>query len=133
MDAVQKGMQSIAEAQEERVKLSARASEAGGRVTVTVNADGIVVETRFGGDIDELSYDEIATAVTKAAQTAAADVRARSESVMAAASQGFGAIPEFDELADDIPDFTKLLPPAPEVPLAPPPASSSPVTDDDAW
>lgn len=132
IDAVNKGMQSIAEAQQERAKLTATASDAGNRVTVTVNADGIVVDTRFAGDIDELSYDEIATAVTKAAQQAAVDVRARSESVMAAASQGFGGIPEFDEVAADIPDFTKLIPPAPEVSLARPPESSL-VSDDDVW
>jgi DNA-binding protein YbaB len=132
MDAVHKGMRSIAEAQEERAKLTATASEAGKRVTVTVNADGIVVETRFAGDIDELTYDEIATAVTKATQRAAMDVRARSQELMAAASQGFGNIPEFDEMAQDIPDFTKLLPPASEVPLAPPPASSL-ISEDEVW
>ncbi|WP_433709618.1 YbaB/EbfC family nucleoid-associated protein [Nocardia sp. CA-084685] len=133
MDAVHKGMESIAEAQEERAKLTASASDAGSRVTVTVNADGIVIETRFAGDIDELTYDEIAAAVTKAAQRAAADVRAQSESVMAAAGQGFGTIPEFDEMGADISDFTRLVPPAPEVSLLPPPESSSRVSDDDVW
>jgi DNA-binding protein YbaB len=133
MDAVHKGMASIAAAQEERARLTATASEAGRRVTVTVNADGIVIETRFAGDIDELSYDEIAAAVTKATQRAAADVRARSADVMSGAQQGFGDIPAFDELAADFPDFTKLVPPAPEVSLAPPPAASSPVADEDDW
>jgi len=133
MDAVREGMQSIVEAQEERVKLTATASESGSRVTVTVNANGIVVETRFAGDIDELSYDEIAAAVTKAAQRASADVRAQSDSVMAAASQGFSGIPGFDEMGADLPDFATFIPSPPKVLPASPPASSSPVSEDDVW
>lgn len=133
MDAVHKGMASIAAAQEERAKLTATASEADRRVTVTVNADGVVVETRFSTDVDELTYDEIAAAVTKATQRAAADVRARSAEVMSGAQQGFGEIPAFDELAAEFPDFTELVPPAPEVSLAPPTAASSAVADEDDW
>ncbi|MET8876630.1 YbaB/EbfC family nucleoid-associated protein [Nocardia sp. NPDC004604] len=127
MDAVRAGMQVIAEAQEKRAKLTAVASEAGSRVTVTVNADGIVVETQFASDIDELGYNEIAVAVTKAAQRAAADVRAQSDSLMAAASQGFGGIPESDDMAADLPDFVKLIPIVPEA------SPTSPASDDEAW
>lgn len=131
--AVRDGMQSIAEAQEERVKLTASASEAGRRVTVTVNANGIVVETRFAGDIDELGYDEIAAAVTKAAQRASADVREQSASVMAAASQGFSGVAGFDDTDTGLPDFATFVPAPPAVSPAEPRASSSPVSDGDVW
>lgn len=64
----------IARIQEERAQLTASATVRRKRVTVTVNADGVVIETKFGPNIEDLSYSEIAAAVTEAAQKANAEV-----------------------------------------------------------
>src|SRR5690606_4977845 len=74
IDAFQQQMRAIAEAQQQRVRLTAAATSRDKLVTVTVNANGVVIETRFASGIERLSYDEIAATVTRTAQQAAADV-----------------------------------------------------------
>lgn len=64
----------IARRRQERAQLTATATAAHRRVSVTVNADGIVIDVRFSSAIDDLSYDEIAHAVTEASRQAVADV-----------------------------------------------------------
>ncbi|MBU3064869.1 YbaB/EbfC family nucleoid-associated protein [Nocardia sp. NEAU-G5] len=64
----------ITRLRQERAQLTATATAAQRRVSVTVNADGIAVDVRFSGAIDDLSYEEIAQAVTEASRQAVADV-----------------------------------------------------------
>ncbi|QIS10169.1 YbaB/EbfC family DNA-binding protein [Nocardia arthritidis] len=65
-----------------RSLLTATASVCDKRVTVTVNAEGVLIETRFGDDIGDLTYDEIAVAVPDAVRTAAREVTRKSRELM---------------------------------------------------
>jgi DNA-binding protein YbaB len=128
IEALRGGLQEIQAAWKKRAALVASASEADGRVTVTVDALGTIIETRFAHNVHELTFEEIATAITQATQRAALDVKKQSEDVLAGATAGYAGI---DELTDVFPDFRSMLPPEPEVSLAPP--SSSVPGDDDKW
>ncbi|MEU6580736.1 YbaB/EbfC family nucleoid-associated protein [Nocardia sp. NPDC046763] len=92
------------------------------RVTVTVNADGTVIETKFHSDIEDLDYPEIAKAVTEAAQQAAAEVARRSRDIMAPVSQNRKRLPTLADLVPGMPDLSKALaiPEPPVVSTAPP-------------
>ncbi|WP_245721951.1 YbaB/EbfC family nucleoid-associated protein [Nocardia crassostreae] len=73
LDGFAQQMRTITQLQKDRAVLTATATVRK-RVTVTVNAEGTVIETRFASDIEDLDYEEIAKAVTEAAQQAAAEV-----------------------------------------------------------
>lgn len=120
MDSVQSGVRAIVRAQQEQARLTATGHSAGRRVQVTVNAHGVVIETRFGADIAELSHPEIAAAVTAAAQDAAAQVRSRSEELMAALRPQHARMPKLSEFLPGMPDVQDMLPVPPEVSTAPP-------------
>ncbi|WP_405489120.1 YbaB/EbfC family nucleoid-associated protein [Nocardia sp. NBC_00511] len=118
-------MQTISRLQHERAALTASATVRGKRVTVTVNADGTVIETRFRSGIEDLDYPEIAKAVTEAAQQAAAEVARLSSELMAPVSQNRKRLPKLNDLIPGMPDLSKELvaPPPPVVSLAPPGAA----------
>ncbi|GAB2562200.1 YbaB/EbfC family nucleoid-associated protein [Nocardia heshunensis] len=114
-------MRLITKLQHERAALTASATVRK-RVTVTVNADGTVIETKFSSDIEDLDYAEIARAVTEAAQQAAAEVARRSRDVMAPVSQNRKRLPTLADLVPGMPDLSRELavPDAPVVSTAPP-------------
>lgn len=120
MDSVQSGLASIVRAQREQARLTATAHAGGRRVHVTVNANGVVIETRFGAGIDELSYDEIAAAVTAAAQDAAAQVQRRTRELMDGLRPQHARMPKLSEFIPGMPDVQDMVPVAPEVSTAPP-------------
>jgi len=128
IDAAHDGLQQIWAAWNQRAALVASASEADGRVTVTVDALGTIIETRFAHNVAELTYGEIATAITQATQRAALDVKEQSDALLAAATKGQAGT---DELTGVLPDVMSMLPPEPDVSLAPP--SSSLPGGDDEW
>ncbi len=111
---------SIARAQQERARLTATAHAAGRRVTITVNADGVVIKTEFSDDIDDLTYSEIAEAVTGATQDAAAQVQQKAARIMAALQQEQAQIPSVSEFFPMMPDVQSMIPTPPEVSMAPP-------------
>lgn len=110
LDTVNLHIRSIAEAQRQRVELTATGTAAKGRVHITVNADGVVIETRFADDIDELDYDEIADAVTEATQAAAAEVAERAEELIAPIRRSRSRLPSLSEIVADLPDLTVRVP-----------------------
>lgn len=112
-------MREIAEASQQRAQLMASGTAAGGRVTVTVNADGIVIATRFAADIGELTHDEIAKAVTTAAQRAAQDVAKQSRELLQPLRDRRATMPKLSELIEGMPDLQ-------QAPLDPPAASLAP-------
>ncbi len=124
MDAVGAGMRSIERMQQQRALLTATATAGEGRVTVTVNANGVVVETRFDDDIADLTYDEIATAITEATQQAAAQITDRVAELMAYARREQAQIPMLSELLPGVLDVMRMFPPAPVVSTAPPSESN---------
>ncbi|WP_040804431.1 YbaB/EbfC family nucleoid-associated protein [Nocardia concava] len=115
-------MRNITQLQQQRAALTASASVRGKRVTVTVNADGTLIETKFGSGIEDLDYQEIAKAVTEAAQQACAEVARRGREVMAPVSQNRNRLPKLAELVPDMPDLARELqiPEPPVVSTAPP-------------
>jgi DNA-binding protein YbaB len=93
-------MEALARARRERVALTASASREGGRVAVTVNARGVLVDVRFAADATELSLDELAGVLVGAAQDAADDVvRRGSELMIAAMPDADVSLPDVHELA----------------------------------
>jgi len=120
LDGLQDQLQGIAELQRQRSLLSATAAVGEKRVQVTVNADGMVVETRFSADISDLSYDEIAEYVTAAAQAATQGMLARSRELMQPLIERKSRLPKLSEMVEGAPDLEDFLPVAPPAPTTPP-------------
>ncbi|WP_227998538.1 YbaB/EbfC family nucleoid-associated protein [Nocardia australiensis] len=120
MEDLKASVEAVARAQREHAQLTATATAAGKRVTVVVNANGDVIQTRFSSDIEELTYPEIAAAMTKAAQDAAAQMRRRTREMIAGLKKDQARLPKLSEFLPGIPDLADLVPAAPEVSLAPP-------------
>ncbi|CCF61645.1 YbaB/EbfC family nucleoid-associated protein [Nocardia cyriacigeorgica] len=100
----------IARIQEERAQLTASATVRRKRVTVTVNADGVVIDTKFGPNIEDLSYSEIAAAVTEAAQKANAEVLRKGQQLMNPLDDRRARLPKLSDLIEGMPDLTGDLP-----------------------
>jgi hypothetical protein len=64
----------IAAVERRRKLLTATAMACDKRITVTVNADGVLIETKFSRDIGDLSYAEVAEAIPIAVRGAATEV-----------------------------------------------------------
>ncbi|MFC9993629.1 YbaB/EbfC family nucleoid-associated protein [Nocardia sp. NPDC127526] len=124
LDGFAQQMRTITKLQQDRAALTATATVRK-RVTVTVNAEGTVIETKFSSDIEDLDYEEIAKAITEAAQQAAAEVARRGKEVMAPVSQGARRLPKLADLIPGMPDLSKELTiPAPPVVSTAPPNSA---------
>ncbi|MFB7877973.1 MULTISPECIES: YbaB/EbfC family nucleoid-associated protein [unclassified Nocardia] len=117
LETVQEQMRAIAQVQRDRAQIVASATVRK-RVTVTVNADYKVIETKFTPDIDDLTYTEIAKAVTEAAQQAAVEVGRRTQELMAPLQRERARLPKITELVDDMDGFA--IPQPVEASLAPP-------------
>jgi hypothetical protein len=89
-------------------------------VTVTVNAECTVIETRFGDNVSDLSYAELARAMTEAAQQAAYELECKRNDLMQPLLENRGRLPKLHELVEGMPDLTPRIPKAPEVSTAPP-------------
>lgn len=110
MDTVNGQIRAIADAQRKRVELVAKASARDGRVTVTCNADGVPIDTEFSEDIDELDYDDIAAAVTEAAQAAAADVARQAQELIAPIQKTRSRLPSLSAMVEGLPDLRAKVP-----------------------
>ncbi|MFE7717976.1 YbaB/EbfC family nucleoid-associated protein [Nocardia rhizosphaerihabitans] len=117
LEGVQAQMRAIAQVQQDRARIVASATVRK-RVTVSVNADFKVIETKFSSDIDDLTYPEIARAVTEAAQQACAEVARQTAAMMSPIQDGHTRLPKITDLVDDMPDL--LVPQPVEASLAPP-------------
>ncbi|WP_327151657.1 YbaB/EbfC family nucleoid-associated protein [Nocardia sp. NBC_01329] len=118
LESFQKQMKLVAQLQQQRARLTATASVRDKKVTVTVNANSAVIETVFADDIDELSYDEIAAAVTEAAQKAAEEVTRRAHELAEPLMAARADRPKLSDVLEGIPEFQ--MPPEPEVSTAAP-------------
>lgn len=129
LEAFRDQMRNLAEAQRKRAQLTAKATSRGKRITVTVNANGVVIDTKFAKDISDLSYDEIAKTVTQLAQQAANDVLRMSQELLAPMAEQRMRLPKLTDLIEDLPDFVGELPQQPAVSTAPPSNSRSLATE----
>jgi DNA-binding protein YbaB len=114
------GMRLISELSHRRAELTASAAVENGRVTVTVNADGAVIETKFSSDVDDLDHDTLARAMTSAAQQAFREVGRLSRELMAPVAAHHASMPTLPDLIPGMPDVRALIPQPPQVSMAPP-------------
>ncbi|MEU7140942.1 YbaB/EbfC family nucleoid-associated protein [Nocardia sp. NPDC046473] len=110
LDTVGQHIRSIAEVQRQRVELTATATAAKGQVRITVNADGVVIDTEFGDDIDEFGYDEIADAVTEATQEAASEVARKAEDLIEPIRKTRSRLPSLSSMVEGLPDLRTKTP-----------------------
>ncbi|MFC8530737.1 YbaB/EbfC family nucleoid-associated protein [Nocardia sp. NPDC057227] len=124
-------MQGIAEVQRKRSLLTATVTACEKRIAVTVNADGLLVETTFADDILDLEMDEIALNITAAVQSAAAEVAKKAAELMTPLREQRDALPSLATIVDGAPDLSGLIPSAPETPKVPPSSPDWPGRRDD--
>lgn len=110
MQTVQANMASLRDAYEQRAQLTGTGTAADKQVTVVVNADGLVIETRMDDEIIELSVEEIAEAVTKAAQQAFAELKRKTDELVAPMRARHEVMPKLSDLLPGIPDDLNSLP-----------------------
>lgn len=120
LTAFDQQVRTIADIHEHRARLTASGTACRKRVTVTVNAEGTVIETRFASDIAELGYADIARGVTEAAQQAAAEMSRKTAELMRPLTDQRARMPKLSDLIEGMPDLTARVPPRPPVSTAPP-------------
>ncbi len=91
--------------QQERVRLTAKATSRDGAVSITVNANGTVIETRFGPAAEDLEYRKLAQRVTTTAQRAVEELRRKTDELMADIVEGHNRLPKLYELIEGMPNF----------------------------
>jgi len=120
----QEQMSEIAKLQNQQVALVASATVADGMVTVSVNAQGVVIETKIDRDyFEEFDLDDLSKHITEAAQAAARDVQSRAQELIAPALDRRAVFPSFSEFFEGAPDIGKLVSEMPKPSMAPPNAS----------
>lgn len=123
IDEFQAQMKTLADTHERRARLTATGTALHKRVTIVLNADGVVIETRFDPDLD-LPLAEIADAVTEAAQAAAIELASKSTELMDPIKERRGRMPKMSDLIEALPDLTERIP-------EPIPASTTPPNSPD--
>ena len=116
LDGLNAQMRGIAELQLKRSKLTATADACEQRITVKVNAAGLLIETKFADDIAELTYDEIAEGMTAAVQQAAAEVMRRGKELMEPLRTERTRLPKLSDIIEGAPDLGSLMPKTPPTP-----------------
>lgn len=127
MDGVQEQMRTIAQVQQRRSELIATATARGKKVSVTVNADNKVVDVKFGGDIEELTYPEIAKAVVDAAQRACTEVADKTTHLMAPLQEQQAALPKLSDLVEGMDEID--IPGSVQAPTARPGRGAHTISD----
>lgn len=107
---MQKAFGAMADVRKRREALTASAGMERGRITVVVDASGVIVETRYSDDIDDLSYGEIARATVQAAQRAAAEASAETEELMAPLRALRARVPGLLGMVPGLPDLREEMP-----------------------
>ncbi|WP_405179626.1 YbaB/EbfC family DNA-binding protein [Nocardia sp. NBC_01377] len=118
LEGLDEQMRGIADVQLKRSKLTATASTCEARITVTVNADGLLIQTVFADDIADLTFDEIAEGMTEAVQKAAQEVDRLSQELLAPLRERKSQLPKLSDIIEGAPDLGARMP------VAPPPPTS---------
>ncbi|MGF6887941.1 DNA-binding protein YbaB [Nocardia sp. GAS34] len=139
-ETMQASIASIQQAQQQWATFTATATAARKRVTVVVNAEGVVIKTRFTDDIADLTPSELANAVTAAAQEAALTMQRRTREMIDGLREEQRRLPKMSEFLPDMPDLTSMIPARPTVSTRPPGArpaeetsTAMPFTDVVSW
>ncbi|MGO4648186.1 YbaB/EbfC family nucleoid-associated protein [Nocardia sp. 2YAB30] len=120
LDDLHKQMQLITELQQQRAGLTGAGSVPNNYVTVTVNADNVVIQTRFSPHIGKLNFDELGAAVTAAAQAAVADVARKVERLTEPLTAQQRTMPTLQEMVEDLTGVHTAIPDALPATLVPP-------------
>lgn len=120
LDSFQSAMAQASDARRQRDALTASASVERGRITVVVNASGSIVQTLFSEDVDDLTYSQIARATVEAAQQAAAEVKRKSDALLAPLQAARARLPQLPDLFDGAPRLRDEITAPPTAPLTPP-------------
>ncbi|WKG03110.1 YbaB/EbfC family nucleoid-associated protein [Mycolicibacterium sp. HK-90] len=118
---VQEQLADLAVVEQARAELSATGTRADGTVTMTVNADGVVVEAVVSETyLDAHELADLGGHITAAAQDAARDVARKLAELLAPLAQRRERMPSLSDVVEGAPDIRDLLLP----PAAPAPYSS---------
>jgi len=120
MEAFNEQMSGIAKIQRDRARLTATVTACDKRITVTVNADGILIATKFADDIKDLPYEDIAAAMTEAVQAAAQKVQKQTQELMDPLRAEKARLPKLSDMLEGAPDLGEMMPTAPPASTAPP-------------
>ncbi|RDI64521.1 YbaB/EbfC family nucleoid-associated protein [Nocardia pseudobrasiliensis] len=120
MEDIQSTLATISRLQRERIQLVGKASVRRGRITAVVNADGVLVDLKFGRDIEDLEYADLARAVLEAVQEATADVGRKSRELMAPLEEQRSRLPKLSDLVPGMPDLRSQLPTPERAPVTKP-------------
>ncbi|WP_458686103.1 YbaB/EbfC family nucleoid-associated protein [Nocardia tengchongensis] len=119
IDEFQQQMRVLGEIQQKRSQLMATGYALQKQVTVVVNADGTVIETRIDPELEDLPLYELGKAITEAAQAAATELGRKSAELMNPIQERRGRMPKMSDLIEGMPDLTERIP-------EPIPASTAP-------
>ncbi|MEU7145817.1 YbaB/EbfC family nucleoid-associated protein [Nocardia sp. NPDC046473] len=119
LDDVGQLIAGMAGARQRLQALTASAETERGRVLVVVDASGAVTEVSFADDVDDLDYKQLARAVVAAAQQAAAQVKRRSDAIMAPLHAAQARLPQLSDLVVWMPRQDGIPQPPPAL-LTPP-------------
>ncbi|MFB8277354.1 YbaB/EbfC family nucleoid-associated protein [Nocardia colli] len=131
LEALHEQMLGIAKIQRDRSRLTATATACDKRITVTVNADGILIDTKFADDIGDLTHTEIAEAMTEVVQEAARRVTQQAGLLMEPLRERKSQLPKLSDLIEDAPDLGSAMPVAPPASFAPPNSPERRYDDED--
>ncbi|GAA5055872.1 YbaB/EbfC family nucleoid-associated protein [Nocardia callitridis] len=116
-------MRLVTELQRKRAELTGTGTAPKGYVTIDVNADSVVIRTRFSDDIGDLDFDEIAEAVTVAARAAVADVVGKAQALTEPLTAQRDSRPTLGEMLEDLTGVRTEISTPPPATLIPPGAS----------
>ncbi len=131
----------ITVAQQKSLALTATATGLDGRITISVNARGIVTEVLVDDDtLTQVTGRTLGAAITTTTQKAAAEVDQKMAEVWApinarqnalpSAKDAFGGLAQF---FDGLPDIDNLFTSSPQPPLTPPGHPAPEATNDDVY
>lgn len=114
MAHAQERLANFAAIQRQQAALTATASAAVGMVQVSVNARGVVIETRIDHDyLDEYDIEDLGRDITDAAQRAASTVQRQASALLEPLMEHRAALPSLSEIingATDLGDFECQVP-----------------------
>lgn len=121
MAQAQEQLADIAAVQQRQAALTATASAADEMVQVSVNARGVVIETKIDPDyLDEFDFEDLGAYITEAAQRAAASIQQQAATLMKPLMQRRDALPSLSEIISGAPDLRDYAARIPSVSTAPP-------------
>lgn len=107
---VQEQFADLAVVEEARAELSSTASAADGTVTVTVDAEGVVIQTAVSESyFDDHDLADLGSHITAAAQDAARDVALKMAELLAPLAERREQMPSLSDIVEGAPDIRALL------------------------